>query len=252
VYLIRNRAQRRVKIGFTSLDATERLATLQTGSASPLELVMVIAGVPRRLEGELHQEFKRRRVLGEWFEDTGAIEDRFRALRASNHDRHVDQALQGAHEALSRATAATGSSTTSKARFVEQARRALDLSACGCVWSVNLTPGGPLAKFWSVMRVRLAWDLVPFGFAHDLYTAWFATTVLSGDPLGRNGFNQELVKVVDGDDTWYCGNPNTPVRPGRRMMAHEPLITQYGLTEWLTERAASYRGLRRYPGAVAA
>jgi putative DNA primase/helicase len=95
------------------------------------------------------------------------------------------------------------------------------------------------------MSTRFVWDLVPFRFAYDVYLAWFASTVHSGSPLGKLRFKRELLKVVDGDENWYCTNSKANVRTSSRMTRPEPLVERYGLTSWRSDRKEHYRGLRR-------
>lgn len=57
----------RVKIGWTSRPPAERLATLQTGSPTPLRLVFWTEG-NESTERVLHALFAARRVHGEWFD----------------------------------------------------------------------------------------------------------------------------------------------------------------------------------------
>lgn len=67
VYFILNRISGRIKIG-KSFDVDKRLASLQTASPDPLEL---LGSVPSWLhtEAELHARFAALREHGEWFRD---------------------------------------------------------------------------------------------------------------------------------------------------------------------------------------
>jgi hypothetical protein len=70
VYFIAN-SKGAVKIGSTAKSIAQRLTTLQAGSAYPLTLVALIHTTShRRLEAQLHQTWKQRRLEGEWFELT--------------------------------------------------------------------------------------------------------------------------------------------------------------------------------------
>ncbi len=65
VYFIGTPTGRHIKIGFTK-DIRGRLAGLQTGNPSPLDLwAYECAGLDR--EKELHHRFRRSRGNGEWF-----------------------------------------------------------------------------------------------------------------------------------------------------------------------------------------
>jgi len=65
VYFIRG-ANGKIKIGIAQ-DIVRRMAELQTGSASKLEL-MAIAEGGRKYEKKLHMKFSSARIHGEWFE----------------------------------------------------------------------------------------------------------------------------------------------------------------------------------------
>lgn len=61
-----------VKIGVTSGDPLARLATFQTGSPCPLELVACVYG-DEALERALHATFADYRLHGEWFSLSGHV-----------------------------------------------------------------------------------------------------------------------------------------------------------------------------------
>lgn len=67
------RAGDRIKIGW-SRQVASRLAHLQTGNATPIELLGVLPGA-RSKERELHDRFADARVAGEWFEATPELLD---------------------------------------------------------------------------------------------------------------------------------------------------------------------------------
>jgi|LakMenEpi03Aug12_release.lakeMendotaPanAssembly.Ray.scaffolds.fasta_scaffold180140_5 hypothetical protein len=70
VYFISN-SRGAIKIGSTASSVTQRLSTLQAGSAYPLTLVAVIHTTShKKVEAELHEKWKRRRLQSEWFELT--------------------------------------------------------------------------------------------------------------------------------------------------------------------------------------
>lgn len=66
VYFIRAGASGPVKIGYTSRDIKQRLASLQCGHPEELLLLAAVSG-DRTLEAELHQCFASHRLSGEWF-----------------------------------------------------------------------------------------------------------------------------------------------------------------------------------------
>jgi hypothetical protein len=71
VYVIRCTGTGLYKIGF-AIDVAKRISSLQTGSASALELVLTMKGDVER-ERQLHARFAANRVRGEWF-DLGQAE----------------------------------------------------------------------------------------------------------------------------------------------------------------------------------
>jgi hypothetical protein len=69
IYFIRNARADEVKVGH-SRDPRKRLADLQVGSSSELELIGVVAAV-REIEPIVHRQFYEGRIRGEWFYDRG-------------------------------------------------------------------------------------------------------------------------------------------------------------------------------------
>lgn len=55
------------KVGITGGDPMSRMATLQTGSPVPLELLGYIEDVDAGVEKYLHDRLRRHRLHGEWF-----------------------------------------------------------------------------------------------------------------------------------------------------------------------------------------
>ena len=68
VYFIREkRPNGCIKIGFADNNVLARLLALQTGIQNVLEIAGLILGADRGVERELHCQFSRARVRGEWF-----------------------------------------------------------------------------------------------------------------------------------------------------------------------------------------
>lgn len=65
-YFVQCVHSRRIKIGWTGGRLKRRFGQLQTGSASPLSLILSLPG-DRALERRLHERFARHRLRGEWF-----------------------------------------------------------------------------------------------------------------------------------------------------------------------------------------
>lgn len=99
----------------------------------------------------------------------------------------------------------------------------------------------PLRQFFMELEDNAVWDLVPYKFIWDFYRHWFQNNVPSGKMLGRNSFMREIRTLVQKSDVFYIPNndPNATVRSDGRMDTPEPLILEYGITEWMNH---SYRG----------
>ena len=97
----------------------------------------------------------------------------------------------------------------------------------------------PIRQFMTEMEPLFAWDLLPFSFLYDLYKAWFRLNFPSGTIIGRNNFVRDLVAMLGDFPEWYCEGRAKAIRPAGRMNAPEPLIAEYGLTEWMNPL---YRG----------
>jgi hypothetical protein len=69
IYFIRNAHDDEIKVGH-SRDPKKRLADLQVGCSSELELIGVIAAA-REIEPIVHRQFYEGRIRGEWFYDRG-------------------------------------------------------------------------------------------------------------------------------------------------------------------------------------
>ncbi|WP_328530143.1 phage/plasmid primase, P4 family [Nocardioides sp. NBC_00368] len=97
----------------------------------------------------------------------------------------------------------------------------------------------PVRAWWEEFHTQLAWDLVPFTFAYDLYRAWFVETSPSGSPVSRVIFVRDLCSIVREDPHWHCKDKNRKVRPGQMMSRSEPLIATYDLARW---KSPTYHG----------
>ncbi len=73
IYFVQAEGVGNIKIGFTdSVDASDRLSTLQTGSPVPLRLLGTIPGTMDD-EKDLHRRFASARVVGEWFKPVSEL-----------------------------------------------------------------------------------------------------------------------------------------------------------------------------------
>ena len=66
VYFVQNPVTKNVKIGYCENNFKSRLASLQTGAAEELDVLLILDGEMAD-ERELHHVFDRFRLVGEWF-----------------------------------------------------------------------------------------------------------------------------------------------------------------------------------------
>ncbi len=78
VYFVRAGSSGAIKIGRAS-DVGARLASLQTASAEPLELLAVVVG-GCEVERALHRQFSSARIRGEWFRPAAELMEHIRWL----------------------------------------------------------------------------------------------------------------------------------------------------------------------------
>lgn len=122
----------------------------------------------------------------------------------------------------------------------------------------------PIRAFWNDVNRQFSWNLLPFQFVYDLYRGWMGRNMPNSKPIGRNKFIDQLVTLVNADETgpWECKDRSTAYRPGMNMAGAEPLIVEFDLVDWINQSAppskpllratlrsdqfkASYRGLVR-------
>ena len=116
----------------------------------------------------------------------------------------------------------------------------------------------PLRQFAEDVLPLCRWDLLPYQFLYDMYTAWNARNNPRGDVPSRNKFTRQLNAILGTKDpTWEV--PAGPIYTGDKMSEPEPLIAEYGLDRWkhplyrgtdlsklcIPAVQPSYRGLRR-------
>lgn len=103
IYFILDTTAGLVKIGYSN-KPHRRMTMLQTGSASPLEMLAIMEG-EATAEAALHVKFKHRRVRGEWFRLAGPIEGFLQAERKAGR---VIKTPKSRHGELTRISNATG------------------------------------------------------------------------------------------------------------------------------------------------
>jgi putative DNA primase/helicase len=95
----------------------------------------------------------------------------------------------------------------------------------------------PVLQFWKELEPELKWDLIPIAFLYDLYVSWTKKTNPSGRPASKKVFKEDITKLLEDSDSWFF--KDMPVYTGMKMDVDEPLITEYGLIDWMDRQAAS-------------
>lgn len=121
----------------------------------------------------------------------------------------------------------------------------------------------PVRQFVDEILPQCRWDLLPFGFLHDLYVAYFKRTNPSGSPLGKMGFISSLQELLRDSTEWeFPSKGKNGQYPQYSsfywIVDKEPLIGEYDLIKWprTLEHGAwdprescplkrAYRGIRR-------
>lgn len=97
-----------------------------------------------------------------------------------------------------------------------------------------------VAAFWEAFADCFAWDFLPIGFLHELYTSWLAERFPDSTPLSHETFTRRLKAPAETSGQWV----HTRSRPGTRMNNSEPLCARTPLWSPPEGNRAIY-GLRR-------
>ena len=118
----------------------------------------------------------------------------------------------------------------------------------------------PVRQFFEEVEDYFQWDLLPFGFLYELYKQWFRKNSPNGTIQGKTKFINELLNVIQNNQTWYCIDKNKNIRSAGKMDLPEPLIAIYDVVDWMNPNYKGpdpnkigmpaknqfYRGLLRY------
>lgn len=99
----------------------------------------------------------------------------------------------------------------------------------------------PVIDFWSEFQDEFTWKLLPSGFLYDLFASHYERVNPTGRIMSRQSFLSQLRVHLDaiGSDWIDRTERNDKIRPGKRMDADEPLITEYNLQNWQDQ---TYKG----------
>lgn len=97
----------------------------------------------------------------------------------------------------------------------------------------------PVRQFAEKFLGEVVWDLLPWNFLYALYSAWMRREVPSGRAVSARQFTHKLTAYVDSHPE--CGwtiprgadGTQKKVRTQQHIMAPEPLIVEYDLSDWL-------------------
>ncbi|MBE6914039.1 MAG: ATPase [Ruminococcaceae bacterium] len=87
----------------------------------------------------------------------------------------------------------------------------------------------PVREFWSEVRDKFVWDMLPKAFLYDLYRAWFERNCPSGTVQNQSTFLKDLIAATRNDDMWYFCKEDKRVPKGA-MSEPELLIVEYNLS----------------------
>lgn len=94
----------------------------------------------------------------------------------------------------------------------------------------------PVRQFLDEILPQTNWDLLPFNYLYDCYTAWSTKYAPSGKQLGVASFNQQVLMIIADSQEWVCPGKRKQIRASKRMSATEPLIIKYNLVSWMNEK----------------
>jgi len=94
----------------------------------------------------------------------------------------------------------------------------------------------PVRQFCAEILSKAKWDLLPFIFLYDIYQIWFRRAFPSGKIQNRNKFIEDLLVAIKDDPMWECPDKTRQIASSGRMYCFEPLIEEYGLTDWMNPK----------------
>jgi len=109
--------------------------------------------------------------------------------------------------------------------------------ACQALLAEQKEYADPVRAFWSEHEDQFAWDMLPFRFLYDMFVSWSARFNPTGSPVSRASFIDDLVQLVEASPAWRSTEKEKQTRPAGRMDGPEPLIAEYGLTNWMNPMA---------------
>lgn len=90
----------------------------------------------------------------------------------------------------------------------------------------------PVREFIDRFEEEFVWDALPYDFLYDLYVVWYKKYNPSGKVLAYNTFVKDLKIIIETESDIWAVNSNKKLLKNE-MDAHEPLILQYQLKDWI-------------------
>lgn len=104
-------------------------------------------------------------------------------------------------------------------------------AACRRLLSEYREVNDPVRQFLQDVLPEASWDLLPWGFLHDLYRQWTKRVNPSDRTQSKVSFVKEVRGLLSEIDGWEA--TSNPVRSANKMSWPEPLIIEYGVFEWM-------------------
>lgn len=116
----------------------------------------------------------------------------------------------------------------------------------------------PVLQFMNEILGRLAWDLIPYSFLYELYSAWYKRFIQGSAPQSIIKFKKAFKGYLHLFPDWDVHTTNgmadgsdLEVRANGKMNEYESLIDEFDLTKWRDKKigrknsSAKYRGIIR-------
>lgn len=98
----------------------------------------------------------------------------------------------------------------------------------------------PVRQFLNEILPVVKWDLLPFGFLHDLYVSWYRKNIGErGEAKGTMALTQDIINLLPAYPEWDCEDKRKQYKPVGKMDVAEPLIAEYDLEDWKNQRYAT-------------
>ncbi len=93
----------------------------------------------------------------------------------------------------------------------------------------------PIRQFVDEVVLQATWDFLSFKLLFDLYKSWFKINNPSGTMQSSQSFKHSLIGIIKESNEWkYDEETKGKMRAGSLTTANEPLLYEYGLTDWIT------------------